>query len=96
LALGAMGAGLALGAIFAVALESRRFATVQDARDVDLYTRLPLLAAIPKTVTDNERKRSVRRATIRLAVGAVVAVAATAALTAVFVATNVFSLISRS
>jgi uncharacterized protein involved in exopolysaccharide biosynthesis len=96
LALGAFGAGLALGAIFAVALESRRFATVQNARDVDYYTRLPLLAAIPKTVTDEERKRGLRRATMRLAVGAVLAVAATAALTAAFVATNIFSLISRS
>jgi hypothetical protein len=77
-------------------LESRRFATVQDARDVDFYTRLPLLAAIPKAVTDEERRLRSRRATIRLAVGAVVAVAATAALAAFFVATNIFSLISQS
>jgi capsular polysaccharide biosynthesis protein len=96
LAVGAFGAGLALGILLAVVLESRRFATVQDARDVDLYTRLPLLAAIPKTVTDEERRLRSRRATIRLAVGAVVAVAATAALAAIFVATNIFSLISRS
>jgi uncharacterized protein involved in exopolysaccharide biosynthesis len=96
LTLGASGAGLALGAVFAVMLASRRFATVQDARDIDFYTRLPLLAAIPKTVTDEERRLRSRRATTRLAIGAVVAVAATAALAAVFVATNIFSLISRS
>ncbi|MFL6212912.1 MAG: GumC family protein [Blastocatellia bacterium] len=96
LTLAALGIGLALGAIFAVALESRRFATMQDGRDVELYTRLPLLAAIPKTITDEERKRRSRHSTIRLAVGAVVAVAATAALTAAFIATNIFSLISSA
>jgi uncharacterized protein involved in exopolysaccharide biosynthesis len=94
--LGALGAGLALGAIFAVVFESRRFATVQDGRDVDFYTRLPLLAAIPRTVTDDERKSRSRRAAIRLAFGAVLAVVATVALTAVFAATHIFSLISRS
>jgi len=95
LVLGAFGAGLALGATFAVMAELRRFATVQDARDVDFYTRLPLLAAIPKTFTNDERKKQARRATIRLAVGAALAVVATVALTAIFVATNIFSLISR-
>jgi Uncharacterized protein involved in exopolysaccharide biosynthesis len=94
--LSALGAGLALGAIFALMMESRRFATVRDVRDVDFYTRLPLLAAIPKTVTDDERQSRSRRAAIRLAFGAVLAVVATVALTAVFVATNIFSLISRS
>jgi uncharacterized protein involved in exopolysaccharide biosynthesis len=96
LVLGAFGAGLALGAIFAVIAGARRFATVQDARDVDFYTRLPLLAAIPKTVTDDERKSHARRATLRLAFGAMLAVLATVALTAVFVVTNIFSLIGRS
>jgi uncharacterized protein involved in exopolysaccharide biosynthesis len=94
--LGALGTGLALGAIFAVIAESRRFVKVQDARDVDFYTRLPLLAAIPNTVTDDERKSRSRRATMRLAFGAIMAVVATAALTAVFVATHLFSLINRS
>ena len=94
--LSALGAGLAMGAIFALMIESRRFATVQDVRDVDFYTRLPLLAAIPKTVTDDERQSRSRRAAIRLAFGGVLAIVATVALTAVFVATNIFSLISRS
>jgi uncharacterized protein involved in exopolysaccharide biosynthesis len=94
--LSALGAGLALGAIFALMIESRRFAMVQDGRDVDFYTRLPLLAAIPKTVTDDERQSRSRRAAIRLAFGAVLAIVAAVALTAVFVATNIFSLIGRS
>ena len=96
LVLAAFATGLALGAIFAVVTGSRRFAMVQDARDVDFDTRLPLLAAIPKTVTDTERKRRGRRASLRLAAGAVAAVAATLALTAVFVGTNIFSLLSQS
>ena len=94
--LGALGTGLALGAIFVVIVESRRFAKVQDARDVDFYTRLPLLATIPNTVTDDERRSRSRRATLRLAFGAILVVMATAALTAVFVATHLFSLINRS
>ncbi|MFL6274416.1 MAG: hypothetical protein ACJ74G_04330 [Blastocatellia bacterium] len=96
LVLAAFATGLALGAIFAIITGSRRFAMVQDARDVDFDTRLPLLAAIPKTVTDTERKRRGRRASLRVAFGAVVAVVATIALTAVFVGTNIFVLLSQS
>jgi uncharacterized protein involved in exopolysaccharide biosynthesis len=96
LVLGAFGAGLALGAVFAIITGSRRFAMVRDARDIDFYTRLPLLAAIPKTVTDGERKSHARRAAMRLTFGAVLAVLATVALAAVFVAANIFSLVGRS
>lgn len=94
--LAALVLGLALGAVFAVIVESRRLATVQDGRDVDFYTRLPLLAAIPKTVNEDERRSRSRRAALRLAFGAVLAVAATAGLAAVFIATDIFSLIGRS
>jgi capsular polysaccharide biosynthesis protein len=92
---GAFFAGLALGAVFAIFAESRRFAMVQDSRDVDFYTRMPLLATIPKTITNDERKKQSRRAVRRLALGTALAVVATVALTAVFVATHLFSLISR-
>jgi uncharacterized protein involved in exopolysaccharide biosynthesis len=94
--LAAFATGLALGAIFAVIAGARRFATVRDGGDVDFYTRLPLLAAIPQTVTEDERQSRARRATIRLAFGAGLAVVATVVLAAAFVATNLFWLVSRS
>jgi capsular polysaccharide biosynthesis protein len=47
--------GLALGATFTLFAESRRFKSLQDARDVQYYTRLPLLAAITQ---DHDRERA--------------------------------------
>ena len=93
--LAALAAGLALGACFAFAAESRRFQSLQDARDVDFCARLPLLAAIPKTVTAAERESAARRARLRFVVGAVVAAVATFALAEVFIITNIFTLIGK-
>ena len=95
LTLAALTAGLALGACFAFAAESRRFASLQDGRDVDFYTRLPLLAEIPKTVTAVERKSALRQATLRLAIGAVLVAVATFALAEIFIITNIFTLIGK-
>lgn len=95
LALAALAAGLALGACFAVALESRRFQFVQDAKDVDFYTRLPLLAQIPKTVSVDERNRAARQSQLRFAIGAIIAVVATFALAQIFIITNIFTLIGK-
>ncbi|MGA9769226.1 MAG: hypothetical protein WBV94_09315 [Blastocatellia bacterium] len=87
--------GLALGACFAFVAESRRMASLQNAKDVDFYTRLPLLAEIPKTVTADERKRAARRANLRLVIGAVVAAVATVALAEIFLITNIFTFIGK-
>lgn len=95
LTLAAAAIGLALGACFAVTAGSRRFASLQDAKDVDFYTRLPLLAAIPKTVTADERASAARRAKLRLAVGAVVTAVAAFALAEIFIITNIFTFIGK-
>lgn len=95
LTLAAAAIGLALGACFAVAAESRRFASLQDAKDVDFYTRLSLLAAIPKTMTADERAGAARRAKLRVAIGAVVAAVATFALAEIFIITNIFTFIGK-
>jgi uncharacterized protein involved in exopolysaccharide biosynthesis len=95
LTLAAAALGLALGACFAFVADSRRFVSLQDAKDVDFYTRLPLLAAIPKTVTADERKSAARRAKLRLAIGAVVAAVATFALAEIFIITNIFTFIGK-
>jgi hypothetical protein len=89
--LASLAAGLALGACFALAAGSRRFASLQDERDVDFYTRLPLLAAIPRAVTADDK----RRARFRFAACAVVAAVATFALAEIFIITNVFTLIGK-
>ncbi|HKY05025.1 MAG TPA: hypothetical protein VJQ56_09050, partial [Blastocatellia bacterium] len=72
--------------------ELRRFTSIQDVKDVEHYTRLPLLAAIPKTVTPVERDRAHTRARIRLAFGVVAAVVATFALTEILIVTDLFAL----
>jgi capsular polysaccharide biosynthesis protein len=95
LTLAALVAGLALGACFAFAAESRRFASLQDGKDVDFYTRLPLLAEIPKTVTAAERKSALRQSRLRLAIGAVLAAVAAFALAEIFIITNLFTLIGK-
>lgn len=87
--------GLALGVGVAFALEFRRFSTLQDVKDVEYYTRLPLLAAIPKTVSPSERKHSERRLKLRLAVGTALTVAAIFALTKLLLLSNVFAMIGR-
>ncbi|MCI0489876.1 MAG: hypothetical protein L0229_25065 [Blastocatellia bacterium] len=87
--------GLALGLCLAFALEMRRFSSLQDAKDVEYYTHLPLLAVIPRTLTEGEHKRARLRARLRMAVGALMAVAVTLALTKTFIVTDIFALIFR-
>lgn len=49
-------AGLLTGLIAAAAFEARALLTIRDSRDVVHYTRLPLLVAVPKIVTEQERR----------------------------------------
>jgi polysaccharide biosynthesis transport protein len=87
--------GLAAGIGFAFVLEFRRFSSLQDVKDVEYYTKLPMLAAIPKTLTTKERDLEKRQNSRRLALGAALAVVATFALTGFFIATNLFSFIGK-
>lgn len=87
--------GLALGAVFVLFAESRRFNSLEDARDVEYYTRLPLLATIPKTTTANERRIARWRANARIVFGSATAVVITFALARLFIAADIFSLITK-
>jgi capsular polysaccharide biosynthesis protein len=91
----ALAAGLAVGACFAAVAESRRSRSLHGCADVERYTNLPMLVAIPKTVTDEERKRDLRRARLRLAVGAAAAAVAVFALTKLLIVSNLFALIGE-
>lgn len=87
--------GLAIGAVLVLFAESTRFNSLEDARDVEYYTRLPLLAAIPKTTTAHERRIALWRKNARIFLGSAAAVALTFALARVFIAADVFSLITK-
>ena len=52
----ALAIGLLTGLIAAAAFEVRALMTIRDARDVSHYTRLPLLVAVPKITTEQERR----------------------------------------
>lgn len=87
--------GLAIGAVFVLFAESTRFNSLEDARDVEYYTRLPLLATIPKTATAHERRVALWRNNARIFLGSAVAVALTFALARVFIAADIFSFITK-
>ncbi len=87
--------GLAIGALCAFFLEWRRFKTLHDARDVEYYARLPLLAVIPRSATSGEHRRECWRATIWLALAATTSVAATLALSRIFIATDIIALVQK-
>jgi capsular polysaccharide biosynthesis protein len=95
LMLAALAIGLAAGACFAVLADTRRLASLQNARDVERYTRVPLLASIPKSLTAEERKLAGRQAQFRLALGAVIAAVATFALSQIFIITGIFALLGK-
>src|SRR6185436_12337349 len=48
------GIGLVIGLLLAVALEFRRLFTIQTSEDAKHYTKLPVLATIPKLLTATE------------------------------------------
>jgi hypothetical protein len=86
---------LALGALFTAFAESRRFNSLEDARDVEYYMRLPLLASIPTTTSVSERRRAWWRAKAKLAFAIAISVVLTFALTRIFVVADVFALIAK-
>ncbi|MFN0124012.1 MAG: hypothetical protein ACKV2V_26210 [Blastocatellia bacterium] len=49
--------GLLSGLAVALAVEARFLFTVRDARDVEHYTRLPLLVTVPEILTESEEQR---------------------------------------
>ena len=83
--------GLVCGSLFHVRLDERRRRTVQHAEDVEYYTRMPLLAAIPRTTTEEERRRLKSRARALLAVGVAVAFVSTIALTRLLIITEILA-----
>jgi hypothetical protein len=85
--------GLALGAVFALFAEARRIKALQDIRDVEHYTRLPLLAAIPRITTMRERRHAWWRAKARITIVTAISALAVFALTRIFIASDVFALI---
>lgn len=49
--------GLLAGLVTAMAVEARSLFTIRDAKDVEHYTRLPLLVTVPEIITEPEAQR---------------------------------------
>ena len=88
-------AGLAIGACFGLAAELPRLPTLQDARDVEHYTKLPMLAAIPLTESPKEQRLHAWTQWLKVALGTAAAAAVTIGLAKVFILTNLFNLIGK-
>jgi uncharacterized protein involved in exopolysaccharide biosynthesis len=88
-------AGLALGLGVALLVEVRRFPYLHDMKDVEYYTNLPLLAAIPKTQTPGETARERGRAGMKLVLGTAIAAAATFGLAKVLMLVHLFELLKK-
>jgi protein tyrosine kinase modulator len=87
--------GLALGAAWAFFAESGRRKLLQDARDIEYYARLPLLAEIPRTSTQIERRRTWWRVQGQLVLACVISIVVTFALSKIFIASDIFELIIK-
>lgn len=91
----AAAAGLAVGLCFGLAAELRRLPTLQDARDVEYYAKLPLLASIPLTESPKEQRLHAWSMWLKFALCTAAATAITAVLAKAFVVTNLFNLIGK-
>jgi hypothetical protein len=87
-------AGLALGACFALALDSRSRSTIQGAADVEHYARLPLLAAVPRTISKADSRKVKTRSRLLLTTSVGIAIVAAFALTRLIIEANVLEIIS--
>jgi hypothetical protein len=87
-------AGLALGACFALALDSRSRSTIQGAADVEYYARLPLLAAVPRTISKADSRKVKMRSRLLLTTSVGIAIVAAFALTRLIIEANVLEIIS--
>jgi succinoglycan biosynthesis transport protein ExoP len=87
--------GLVVGLAVALAAQMRRLTSLQDVVDVEYYTRLPLLAAIPQTLMPAERRRKIRLAGFRIALGTIGAVVSVFALAKLFMFAHLFELIGK-
>ena len=87
--------GLLVGLCFWIAVDSRRLTSLQDAKDVEYYTGLPMLGAIPRTLSGTDRKRETRKTRIRLALGAVGVAAFTAVLAKALMFSHLFELLGK-
>ena len=95
LALAAVGFGLGVGICVLLAVEFTKFGSLQDARDVEHYTGLPLLGSIPRTTTAAQRRREIRGQRFRLAVGAAAAAVATIVLAKMLLIAHLFEMVGR-
>jgi polysaccharide chain length determinant protein (PEP-CTERM system associated) len=83
------GIGMALGLLFAIAVELRRLFTIQTTEDAKHYTGLTVLVSIPELLTAAEARAVPRRHALAMAAGVAAAFVAIPALIFVLRATHV-------
>jgi uncharacterized protein involved in exopolysaccharide biosynthesis len=75
--------------------EARSLGSLRTARDVEFYTRLPLLGAVPITMTAAERHRVRSKARLRITAGLALSILCSLLLAQAFTALRVFEMIAR-
>ena len=95
LALAAVCLGILCGIAVFLAVEFKKFGSLQDARDVEHYTGLPLLASIPRTITRSEQAREAQRAKLRIVIAAAGAAVVTIVLSKVLLVVHLFEMVGR-
>lgn len=88
--------GLAFGVVFASFAEAGRSKSLQEGRDVEHYTRLPLLVALPRTAIATERRRDRLRTRARLAYATAISVVATLAIAKILIVSDILALLARN
>src|SRR5262245_56831339 len=90
----ALAMAAALGLAVALAIETPRMFRINDSRDIEYFLGAPVLAAIPESLTANERARKRRLQLTRGALVMVVAVALAPVLVFLLTYLKVFEIIA--
>jgi len=86
---------LGLGIAFLVCVTFRKLTSVQDAADVEYYTGLPLLGAVPRMTTPAEERQRAKKRRLQMLIGGAPGVVATFGLSKVLVAVHLFEFMVR-
>jgi riboflavin transporter FmnP len=89
----AMIMGLITGLVAAVIAEIPRLVRLHDERDVNYFIGVPMLAAIPNTPTETERRLAQRRSAVRAMTILIIGVAAVPLLAFILNASRLFHII---
>jgi polysaccharide chain length determinant protein (PEP-CTERM system associated) len=85
-----LGAGLAVGLFLTLLVEIPKLLTMQSVEDVEFYTGLPVILAMPELLTPSEERHIKQRRTLAMAAGIAAAIVSIPLLTFILKITHVF------